>query len=185
MLEYCSPVWGCAVECHLQLLERQGYSEARLCPDQTFLSLCHRRHVAALCMLYKGNSLNSLYCFCSDLPSTALRVRHNRAVAAAHPLELKYQGVEHPNLQGVSCRPRLVCGMICLTPCLTPDRWMGLRELSIVGCFPEFVFHFSVVQVLVWLRKQFLNNLVFPTLACAAGVFITLVLSKVVSHHFR
>ena len=46
---------------------------------------------------------------------------------------------------------------------------MGLREQSIVGCFPEFVFLFSVVQVLVGLRKQFINNFVFPTRACAAG----------------
>ena len=26
ILEYCSPVWGSAAECHLQLLERQVYS---------------------------------------------------------------------------------------------------------------------------------------------------------------
>ena len=32
ILEYCSPVWGSAAEC--QLLERQVYSVARLCPDQ-------------------------------------------------------------------------------------------------------------------------------------------------------
>ena len=31
---------------------------------------------------------------------------------------------------------------------------MGLREQSIVGCFPEFVFQFSIAQVLVGLRKQ-------------------------------
>ena len=37
------------------------------------------------------------------------------------------------------------------------------------GCFPEFVFQFSVVQVFVGLRKQFINNFVFPTWACAAG----------------
>ena len=46
---------------------------------------------------------------------------------------------------------------------------MGLREQSIVSCFPEFVFQFSVVQVLVELRKQFMNNFVFPTWSCAAG----------------
>ena len=34
---------------------------------------------------------------------------------------------------------------------------------------PVFVFQFSVVQVLVGLRKQFINNFVFPTWACAAG----------------
>ena len=47
ILEYCSPLSGSAAKCHLQRLERQVYSVARLCPDQTFLSLCHRRHVAA------------------------------------------------------------------------------------------------------------------------------------------
>ena len=46
---------------------------------------------------------------------------------------------------------------------------MGLREQSIVGCFPEFVFQFSVVQLLVGLRKQFINNFDFPTSACATG----------------
>ena len=43
ILEYCSPVWGSAVECHLELLERQVCSGARLCLDKTFLLLCHRR----------------------------------------------------------------------------------------------------------------------------------------------
>ena len=33
ILEYCSPVWGSDAECHLQLLERQVYSVAKLCPD--------------------------------------------------------------------------------------------------------------------------------------------------------
>ena len=46
---------------------------------------------------------------------------------------------------------------------------MDLREQSIVGCFPEFVFQFSVAQVLVGLRMQFMNNFVFSTWACAAG----------------
>ena len=55
ILKYCSPVRGSAAECHLQLLERQVYSVASW-SDQTFLSLCHWRHVVALCMLYKVNS---------------------------------------------------------------------------------------------------------------------------------
>ena len=53
ILEYCSPVWWSAVEGHLQLLERQVYSVAKLCPDQTLLSLRHRRHDVALCVVYK------------------------------------------------------------------------------------------------------------------------------------
>ena len=39
---------------------------------------------------------------------------------------------------------------------------MGLREQSIVGCFPEFVFQFAEEQVFVGLRKQLINNFVFP-----------------------
>ena len=46
---------------------------------------------------------------------------------------------------------------------------MCLREQSIVGCFPEFVFQFFLAQVLVGLCKQFINNFVFPTYSCAAG----------------
>ena len=75
---------------------------------------------------------------------------------------LKYQGVEGPNLQGVSCRPRFDCRMTFPILCLTPERWMGLRVLSPVGYFPHLCF-------LVGLRKQFINNFVFPTLECAAG----------------
>ena len=40
---------------------------------------------------------------------------------------------------------------------------MGLREQSIVGGFPEFVFKFFEAQVLVGLRKQFINNFIYPT----------------------
>ena len=54
ILEYCSVVWGSAAECHLQLLELQVYSLARLCPDQ-ILFLRHRRRVAGLSTLYMVN----------------------------------------------------------------------------------------------------------------------------------
>ena len=37
ILQYCSPVWGSAAECHLQLLNRQVYLVARLRPNRTFL----------------------------------------------------------------------------------------------------------------------------------------------------
>ena len=75
-----------------------GVYGGQLCPDRAFLSLPNRRHVAALCMLYKVNSVFS------ELPSASVR------------------GVEHFNLQGVSCRPRLVCGMTFPTLCLAPER---------------------------------------------------------------
>ena len=53
---------------------------------------------------------------------------------------------------------------------------MLLREQSISGCITQYVFQFSVVQVLVELCKQFINNFVFPTLACAAGFTIILII---------
>ena len=83
ILEYCSPVWGSAAECHLQLLECQVCSVARLCPDQNFLSLSCQHRVAWLSMLYKVNS-NSNHCLFSELPSASTRIRHTRAAAAAH-----------------------------------------------------------------------------------------------------
>ena len=47
---------------------------------------------------------------------------------------------------------------------------MGLRVQSTVGCFPELCFlQFSVAHVLVGLRKQFINNFLFPTWTCAVG----------------
>ena len=64
------------------------YSVARFYPDQTILSLCHRSHVAALCMLYNVNS-NSNDCLFSELLSASFRVRHTRAAAEAHPLEFE------------------------------------------------------------------------------------------------
>ena len=79
---------GLQLKCHLQLLKRQVYSVARLCPGQTSLSSCHRRHVAVLCMSYKVN-FNSNHCLFSELPSPSVRGRHSWAAAAAHPLELE------------------------------------------------------------------------------------------------
>ena len=68
ILDYCSPMWGSAAECHLQLLERQVYSVARLCLDLSFFSLCHRRRMAGLRMLYKINS-NYNHCVFTKRPS--------------------------------------------------------------------------------------------------------------------
>ena len=69
---------------------------------------------------------------------------------------LKCQGVEPPNLQGVSCRHRLEWGRTFPTLCLIPERWMGSRVQSTVGCFLGLCFiQLSVAQVLVGLRKQF------------------------------
>ena len=150
------------------LLEHQVYSVARLYPGQSFLSLCHRRRVAGLSMLYKVNgTLN--HCLCRE--SASYRVRH----AELRPQLFRWslnEGVEVSNLQGVSCRPRFECGMTFPTLCLTPERQMGSRVPATVCCFPELCFlQFSDEQVLVGLRKQFINNFVFPSWACAAPLF--------------
>ena len=81
---------GSAAECHLQLLESQVYSVARLCPDQSFLSLCHRRHVAGLSMLYKVDE-NSNYCLFNELPSSSSKVRHTELLPQLINWSLKYQ----------------------------------------------------------------------------------------------
>ena len=76
---------------------------------------------------------------------------------------LKYQGIERPNLIGLSCRLMFDCGRTFPTLCLTPERWKGSRLQSTVDCFPELCFlQFSVAQVLVGLRKQFIINFIFP-----------------------
>ena len=63
-----------------------SYSSARCIPWLCFALIrlsCHCviRHVAAMCMLYKVN------CLFSEFASASVRVLHNRAAAAAHPLE--------------------------------------------------------------------------------------------------
>ena len=46
---------------------------------------------------------------------------------------------------------------------------MGSRVQSTVDCFPELLFlQISVEQALVGFLKQFINNFIFPTLACVA-----------------
>ena len=56
--------------------------------------------------------------------------------------------------------------MTFLTLCLAPERSIGLRVQSTVGCFANF---FSVAKVFVGLRKQFIKKL-FPTWACAVDI---------------
>ena len=109
-----------------QLLERQVCSVARLCQDESFLSLCHRRCVAGLSMLYKVNS-NSNHCMYSELPSASTRVRHTWAAAASHPLEFEVSRCSTSNLLGLFCRLRFDCGMSYPTLCLILERWMGSR----------------------------------------------------------
>ena len=127
-------------------------------------------------MLWKVIS-NSNHCLFSGLHRLLLEFWLTRAAAAAHRSigvrSIKVQNV--PTCYNMSLHREewgmwFECGMIFRTLCLTPARWMGSRMQSTVGCFSELCFlQFSVAQVLVGLRKQFINNFVLPTWACPAG----------------
>jgi hypothetical protein len=52
-LEYCAPVWGSTVSCHLRLLDGVVHKAAVLCRATTLCELSHRRNVSFLYMLYK------------------------------------------------------------------------------------------------------------------------------------
>ena len=55
---------------------------------------------------------------------------------------------------------------------------MCLREQPTVGCFPKLCFfQFGVAQVRVGLRKQFINNFVFP-LGPVPLVLIIIIIKK-------
>ena len=87
--------------------------------EQGFLSLCHRRHVAGLCLLNKGNS-NSYHCLFSELPGLFLP-EFDRP--SSDSWSFKCQGVERHNLRGVSCRPKFVCRNSFPTLCSSSERW--------------------------------------------------------------
>ena len=154
---------GSAAECHLQLLEHHVYSveifalirlSCRCVSDVLLL------HCACCTRLFELEPFYVQWASISLCQSSTYR-----AAAAAHPLEF-----------GV-----LMCRTSQFTRCFLPAHtreWnnlpftvfeLGLKAQSIVGCFREFVFKFSVIQVLVGLQKQFINIIVFSTWARADG----------------
>ena len=150
-------MWGSAAECHLQLLERQVYSVAMLCQNQSFLSLHHQRRVAGLNMLYKANSN---YNHCSP---TSTRVRHTRATAAVHPLEFEVSRCRTSQFAKV-----FPAGFNDLQYSFWHLKAGLVQECSQpLAASLSCVFQFYVAQVLAGLRKQFINNFVFPTRACS------------------
>ena len=56
---------------------------AWFCPNHSFLSLCYRRRVTGLSMLFKVNANFNQGLF-SELPSAPIIVLHTQAAAAAH-----------------------------------------------------------------------------------------------------
>ena len=157
----------------------QVYSVAKLCSDQN-LFLCHRRHVAWLFMLYKINQTRITVCAVSFL----------LLLPESNIPEL-WPGMSNSILQLQTQSEFVVsgCRTSLFTRCFLPAlvrMWNDLpctahvfdtrtldgllRVQSIVSCFPELCFlQLSVAQVVVGLRKQFINNFIFPTWARAAG----------------
>ena len=77
-LEYCSPVWSAAADCHLKLLDKNLRACKFLIPDLN-IDLWHRRSVARLCMLFKIFN-NSMHPLTSELPDLYRPVRVTRNV---------------------------------------------------------------------------------------------------------
>ena len=169
ILEYCSPVWGSAAKCHLQLLERQVYLVARLSIRVSCRCVID---VALLGLLYCTRLIRTLITVC--LASFHLLLLEFGITELPPQLihwNLKYQGVERPNLLEVfsPSQGSNVAFKQLLCTVFDTGTLDGSKGESAVGCFPESCFLlFSVAQVLVGLRKQFINNFVFPTWACAA-----------------
>ena len=145
ILEYCSMVWGSATECHIQLLERQAYSVARLA---IFRVYCHC--VLLDCVNRNKVNSNSNHCLFSELPSAYTRVRHIWAAGELIHLSLKYQGGERHCLQGVSCRLWFVCGITFPTLCSTVEDWMGLGVHSPLVAISELYFFSFLWRRCLW-----------------------------------
>ena len=83
ILEYCSPVWSSAADCHLKLLDRVVCNANFLSGGSLDCNLSHRRSIASLCMLFKirSNSQHPLY---SSLPPQFVPARVTRYALASH-----------------------------------------------------------------------------------------------------
>ena len=123
-----------------------------------------------------------LLCICSHNPWVLFssvgvscwmspRVRHTQAGAAAHPLEFEVSRCRTYKFARpfLPTQVRMWNSLPYAVFDTLAEPWMGWRVQSTGGCFPELCcLQFFVAQVLVGLRKQLLNNFVFPTWACAA-----------------
>lgn len=83
VLEYCSPVWNSAADCHLGLLDRVVRGAVALSGGMVSCSLRHRRSVASLCMLYKIAS-NSTHPVHNVLPGPFIPRRFTRRTVQMH-----------------------------------------------------------------------------------------------------
>ena len=143
---------------------------ARLCPAIRVSCRCviDVKHLHCMCMLYKINSnWNNLF---SQFPSATVRDQHTGAATAAHPLEFEITRCRLSQFAGcfLPSQTRVWNNLLSIVfVTVTFDGYKGSSQ-SLVASLSN-VYHFSMAQVLVGLRKQFINNFVFSTWACAAG----------------
>ena len=83
VLEYCSPVWCSAADCHLALLDRIVRCCRFLSSGEVKCDLGHRRDVACLCMYYKirDHVVHPLYV---SMPAPFVQRRVTRHAVASH-----------------------------------------------------------------------------------------------------
>ena len=144
----CSPVWGSAAECHLQLLERQVFRWPGCVPSRVSCSVIDVVWLGLGCCT---RLIRTLITICSASFHHLLQLEFDKPELRAQLIywSFKYQGVERPNLLGLSCRLRFDWGIILPSLRLTLECWMGSRVQSTFDCFPELCFfQFSVAQVL-------------------------------------
>ena len=89
--------------------------------------------------MFRKVDSNSNHCLFGELSSASVRVRHTGVRQLTH-WSLKYHGVKRPNLHGVSCRPRLVCGMTFHTPLFDTGTLDGFKRAVNSWLLPLVVF---------------------------------------------
>ena len=91
---------------------------------------------------------------------------------------LKYQGVERPNLLGLSCRLRFECGMTFPTLCSTPERWMGSFRCpgSLISLYGP-TFHVTPVDLCI----IFQCNLYISCIVSCGNKIVSKIVSRVQS----
>ena len=160
ILEYCSPLLGQPFNITLSFLSarciRAGFDPIRVsCRviDLVWLGLvCCARLIRSLITVCPASFHLLLLEF--DILVLWQQLNHWR---------LKYQGVEPPNLLGISCRLRFECGITFLTLFFTPVRWM------VQVCSQLLVASLSCVFFLPWRRCTSVAKAIYKQLCFSLG----------------
>ena len=166
--------------CHLQLLERQVYSVARLGPDQSFLSLCHRRRVACChTTFYKVNTklIRTLITVCSA-SFNLLTQKYEIPEPAANPLEFEVSRYRTSKFARsfLSAQVRMWNFPYTIFDTGTLNGFKGAVNRWLL---PRVVFSFSVPQMLVGLRKGIYKQVCIFHLGPVLQVLIIIIVVNV------